>query len=84
MALYDWNKDGKKDFQDDFVEYQIYRDCTNNKNESSSYSDNSGSGKGLLNYVCIVLVIVIIIGAFSEALAWLILIGYGLAVLFSS
>ena len=23
MAFYDWNKDGKKDVQDDFIEYNI-------------------------------------------------------------
>ncbi|MGN0350120.1 MAG: hypothetical protein ACI4ES_00585 [Roseburia sp.] len=37
MAFYDWNHDGKKDFTDDFIEYQIYKDCT------SGNSSNSGS-----------------------------------------
>ncbi|MBR6697725.1 MAG: hypothetical protein IKL73_05590 [Lachnospiraceae bacterium] len=31
MALYDWNKDGKKDLTDDFIEYQIYKRSTSNK-----------------------------------------------------
>ena len=30
MALHDWNHDGKKDWQDNFIEYQIYKDCTSN------------------------------------------------------
>lgn len=25
MAFYDWNKDGKKDVQDDWLEYNIYK-----------------------------------------------------------
>ena len=29
MAFYDWNKDGKKDVQDDFIEYNIYKQCEN-------------------------------------------------------
>ena len=28
----DWNQNGKKDFTDDFIEYQIYKDSTNSKN----------------------------------------------------
>lgn len=26
MAMHDWNGDGKKDFGDDYIEYQIYKD----------------------------------------------------------
>lgn len=40
MALYDWNHDGKKDFTDDFMEYQIYKQSTNN----SSYTPHRGGG----------------------------------------
>lgn len=32
MVFQDWNNDGKKDFTDDFMEYQIYKDSTNNNN----------------------------------------------------
>lgn len=28
MAFYDWNHDGKKDFTDDFIEYNIYNEST--------------------------------------------------------
>ena len=39
MAFYDWNKDGKKDVQDDFIEYNIYKQSTQN-NSNNNY--NSG------------------------------------------
>ena len=26
MAFYDWNRDGKKDFADDYIEYNIYKE----------------------------------------------------------
>ena len=35
MAFNDWNHDGRKDWQDNYIEYQIYRDVTGNKNNSS-------------------------------------------------
>lgn len=38
MAFHDWNHDGKKDFTDDFMEYQIYNQSTNNSN----YTPRSG------------------------------------------
>lgn len=41
MAFYDWNKDGKKDAQDDFIEYNIYKQSAKNDNNSSN---NSGCG----------------------------------------
>lgn len=41
MAFYDWNKDGKKDVQDDFIEYNIYKQSTEN-NGKNNYN-NSGS-----------------------------------------
>ena len=35
MAFNDWNHDGRKDWQDNYMEYQIYRDVTGNRNNSS-------------------------------------------------
>ena len=32
MAMYDWNHNGKNDMQDDYLEYMIYKDCTNDNN----------------------------------------------------
>ena len=40
MAFHDWNHDGKKDFTDDFIEYQIYKQSTSNSN----YTPRSGGG----------------------------------------
>ena len=41
MAFYDWNKDGKKDVQDDFIEYNIYKKSTQNNN-NNNYRNNGG------------------------------------------
>lgn len=43
MALYDWNGDGKKDFTDDFIEYQIYKQSTSKKS-NNNYTPRSGGG----------------------------------------
>lgn len=40
MAFHDWNHDGKKNFTDDFIEYQIYKKSTSNSN----YTPRSGGG----------------------------------------
>ena len=34
MAMYDWNYDGEKDWQDDCIEYEIYEDVTGHINNS--------------------------------------------------
>ena len=41
MAFNDWNHDGRKDWQDNYIEYQIYRYVTGNKN-TSSYTPRNG------------------------------------------
>ena len=43
MAMLDWNHDGKKDWKDNYIEYQMYKNMTNKKNESN-YSSSSGEG----------------------------------------
>lgn len=40
MAVYDWNNNGKKDVQDDFLEYNIYNESKN----GDGVNDNSGCG----------------------------------------
>ena len=40
MAFHDWNSDGKKGWQDNYIEYQIYK---NSKN-SSNYAPRSSGG----------------------------------------
>ncbi len=40
MAFYDWNGDTKKDFTDDFIEYNVYKNSTGGSSKSSgSLSD---------------------------------------------
>lgn len=38
MAFFDWDHDGKKDAVDDFIEYNIYEDCTEDTEESNKQS----------------------------------------------
>ena len=72
MAMYDWNGNGNKnDFNDNFIEYQIYKDCTNNNSTPKSSSGSSAGG------FWIVLIIAAIVSAFCEGLGVLILLGYG-------
>lgn len=41
MAFFDWNGNGKKDLQDDFIEYNIYKQSTQNNN-NNNYRSNGG------------------------------------------
>lgn len=43
MALYDWNKNGKKDFGDDYIEYNIYKDVMGKNDEEDRRSYTPGS-----------------------------------------
>lgn len=73
MAMYDWNGNGNRnDMADNFIEYQIYKDCTSNNSTPRKSTNTSGSG------FWIVFIIAYIVSAFSEGLGVLILIGYGL------
>ena len=36
MAFYDWNRDGKKDLVDDYLEYNIYKESPENNSSNSS------------------------------------------------
>ena len=40
MAFYDWNRDGKKDFADDYIEYNIYKECTKDKDNDDLFGSN--------------------------------------------
>ena len=71
MAFYDWNRDGKKNFVDDYIEYNIYKESTKdnynrNSYSSSNFSNNSysnNSGSGVWGWIAIVF---IILGLLSE------------------
>ena len=72
MAMYDWNGNGNKnDMVDNYIEYQIYKDCTEN-NSTPKRSINTSAGG-----FWIVFIIAMIASAFSEGLGVLILLGYG-------
>lgn len=50
MALYDWNGDGKKDFKDDYIEYQIYKQSTGN-NSGINHTPKNGGGISTLGAI---------------------------------
>ena len=65
MAFFDWNRDGKKDITDDFIEYNIYKQSTQNNNNnyrSSGGISNFGAGVGTILTIIISAVIAGVIG----------------------
>ena len=75
MAMYDWNgNENKNDMVDNFIDYQIYKDCTQNSGTSRSTSTSSSPASGFW----IVFIIAAIVSAFSEGFGVLILLVYGL------
>lgn len=73
MAMYDWNGNGNRnDVTDNFVEYQIYKDCTRNNRTPRSSANTSGSS------FWIVFIIACIVNAIWGGIGVLILVGYGL------
>ena len=61
MAMHDWNHDGKKDMVDNFIEYQIYKDVTGQKNEPS-YTSSRGNGMSTFGAI-----VSVIAGLFMQA-----------------
>ena len=65
MAFYDWNKDGKKDFVDHYIEYNIYKECTKDNDNSNSYSSSNysnnnysnNSGCGVWGWISIIFIV---------------------------
>lgn len=54
MALYDWNRDGKNDMMDNFIEYQIYKDVTGEK-DKPSYTPSKSNGMSTFGAIVIVI-----------------------------
>ena len=40
MAFFDWNKDGKIDMQDAFLEYNIFKACTEDEFDNEELFDS--------------------------------------------
>ena len=40
MAFFDWNKDGKIDMQDAFLEYNIFKACTEEDENENIYDSD--------------------------------------------
>lgn len=62
MAFYDWNGNGKNDLEDDLIEYNIYKNCTDNNNSNN----NSGCGcccGPVLGILGVLIMIIATIGA---------------------
>lgn len=78
MAFFDWNGDGKKDFTDDFIEYNIYKNTMNHSNNYRK-SGSVSSAKGFW----IVFLLCCVVACFNELLAAIILVIYGLLTLMS-
>lgn len=65
MALFDWNHDGKKDWKDNCIEYQIYKNATNQKGKSP-YTSGSGGGEGTFKAI-----ISVVSGLFLQVLLYM-------------
>ena len=57
MAFYDWNHNGENDWQDDYIEYQIYQNTVNKNKDSNTNYNSSASGDGCLTAIGVVLLI---------------------------
>ena len=40
MALFDWNKDGKTDMQDAFLEYNIFKACIEDEDNDDLFDSD--------------------------------------------
>lgn len=61
MAIHDWNHDGKKDWQDNYIEYQMYKSSTGKDNEPS-YTHSRGSGMSTFGAIISVIAGLFLIG----------------------
>lgn len=67
MALRDWNNDGQKDFMDDFIEYNIYKDMEENfDKQSKDYGSKSNSSGSSAKIWAIFFIIYFICKLYSE------------------
>ena len=64
MAFFDWNGNGKKDLQDDYLEYKIWNDDEDDNRPKYTYTNNSSG----CNFGCgfWIFIILIILAAISD------------------
>ena len=70
MAMYDWNHNGENDMQDDYLEYMIYKDCTNDNNSNtnhSSYNSDSAFGMNVFVVIAVIAIFAFIGNAMEES-----------------
>lgn len=66
MAFFDWNGNGKKDLQDDYLEYKIWNDDEDDNKPNYTYLNNSsGCNFGCGFWLFIILVILAAISDWS-------------------
>ena len=61
MAFRDWNHDGKKDWKDNYIEYNIYKNTMGKNNSSSGYF-SSGDGTSTLGAIIGIIVVFLLLG----------------------
>ena len=60
MAFHDWNNNGKKDFVDDYIEYNIYKESTGSDNNSFGSGATPGNGEGCVTSICMIIAIIVV------------------------
>ena len=66
MAFYDWNHNGKKDMQDDYLEYKIYQESTKGGNQPSAGGSGMDGCSCLLFLVLGILFVINLIARFTS------------------
>lgn len=67
MALRDWNNDGQKDFMDDFIEYNIYKEMEENfDKQCKDYNSKPKSSGSSAKFWVIFFIIYFICKLYSE------------------
>lgn len=82
MSLYDWNGDGKKDLTDDWIEYNIYKNCMEHRNENRNNSRKSSSNFSAKGFL-IMFLVCCVIACFNELIAAIIFGVYLISILIS-
>ncbi len=64
MARYDWNRDGKNDIRDDFIEYNMYKQSSEAQNTNNHRKKFFNNGGGLSDFgtVCAAIISILVLG----------------------